>query len=81
MGCAFCNYHMALVQNVEEKINTIVFQWKGITMVMCGGVSELTSPLTGWAQDLAPPPAWNPELAPLLGQCLAPFSPSPGGES
>lgn len=77
MGCAFCNDHMAVVQNVEGKINTVVFQWKGITMVLCGWVSEPTAPLTGWARDPALPHARNVELAPDLGQHLAPLSPSP----
>lgn len=40
MGCAFCNYHVASVQKVEKQINTIAFQSKGITMVMCGWALE-----------------------------------------
>lgn len=53
MGCAFCNYYMVLVQNVEKKINMIVFYQKGIIMVMCGWVLELLVLFMVWVQDLA----------------------------
>lgn len=71
MGYAFCNYHMASFQKVEKQTNTIASQWKGVTVVRRGWVSEPPAPPTVGAQNPEPPQAresggsWASALSPF----------------